>query len=234
MNSERHDDDHTPRSSDRVDFRAVLYGNPAGATSIVGVTLPTMGLPTEGGHAEVTERSIGEQDHSQVMWASTHYGEWLEASSPSSRRPLLPEGVKRVGEAQRIRGIDSYRGPSGISQTQSFSGAGIDERPVAATTREAYLGSLMGESYVGCHSSTTPSVYGIRRSQRGGRADFNPGEIDESEAANVYVLAPSEEDPCGPEREQQLGMSLIILYGILCRGATLRVCLFVAFGIYWL
>lgn len=181
-----------PATSDGVDFRTLLYGDPRGIPSALGGPSPSMRAPTGGEDTGANRASTWGAEPPQMMWSSTHYGDWLSSSSPSSRQTFLPEDVQRVGEAQRVRGTASYRGPSGISHSQK-SNAEIPYTPVAVDTREAYLGAVTGESYIRSPSGAAfPDIYGRPTSHGSRLPDFDLGAPNDMDAAggDVYVLSP--------------------------------------------
>lgn len=128
-----------------------------------------------------------------LMWADTHYRDWLAP-------PQLPNvignrnqsaAIKRVGEAQRVRGPESYRGPSGISQSGLIPGGPFGGAPLGALgapTGREFLGCVTGEAYVSPPSDSYPPGY------PGG---FSAGRED-TPVKDVYLLAP---DGDTPERE---------------------------------
>lgn len=196
-----------PDSSDGVDFRAVLYGNPRGASSVARGPSPSLGPPSgrEFPSAGDSRTSTWGREPPEVMWGNTHYGDWLNATSPSSRRSFLPAGVQRIGEAQRVRGTASYRGPSGISQAYKPIGRPSDT-PFAYETGEEYLGAVAREPYIAIPpTSSPPDMYGRPGDQHSGGAGFAFDAPDDVDAAvgDVYVLAP-DADPCGIDGQSKL------------------------------
>lgn len=203
-----------PNSPDGADFRTLLYGDPGRIPSALGGPSPSVRAATGGEVAGADPTSTWGTEPPQMIWAGTHYGDWLRASSPS-RQAFLPEDVQRVGEAQRVRGTASYRGPSGISQSEKPNGE-IPYSAVAVDTREVYLGAVTGEPYIRCPSGAPlPDIYGHSTGHSTRGRDFSLGapiDMDVS-GGDVYVLAPDEE-PSGVEgRPQQTGVFQSLLGG---------------------
>lgn len=203
-------------SSHGVDFRAVLYGNTQDDPSMYQGSSslgppPVAGTELAGAPQRAFLSGGGAQ---QVLWSNTHYGDWLTESSPSSRRSFFPEDVQRVGEVQRVRGAASYRGPSGISQSQ----IGVSPcTPFALDQGKPYLGAGTGEAYIGSPPQVSSSdIYGrpSSRSSRGRHVFFDGSADIETSGEDVYVLAPGG-DPCAVEDHEEGGGR--ILEGLLGR-----------------
>ena len=213
MNPEQQDRGAPSDETDGIDCRAVFYGNLLGASSFSGGPVLDQGPPhmvREFSSAKDSESTVWGRGTSESMWSNTHYGEWLSASVSSLRRPLLPEGVQRIGDVHRIRGKASYSGPSGLSQSRKPTGV-REAAPFASDVGEGYFGAVAQEPYVREPPvGLQADIYGRPRSSYGREGGLSFGTNDAATTANggVYMLAP-DADPCGIG-----GKATILLSGV--------------------
>lgn len=133
---------------------------------------------------------LGRGASPDLIWADTHYRDWLGPPQPPNiigKRNQSP-AIRRVGEAQRVRGPESYWGPPGISGSGFIPGGPSWKAPLGASgapTGREFLGCVTGESYVSPPSDSYPP---------GCPGDFLAGD-EEVPVKDVYVLAPDGDTP---------------------------------------